>query len=162
MMFFPLQQGLGNPPNPQADAAAAGITMAIMAFYVVFLFVLIIVQILLLLSLSNCLQQVSPRNRKMEPGQVWLNLIPIFNYVWLILTILRVAESLENEYEDREIRSDGDYGKTLGIIFYVSMFVCVCVTPVLQIMYWMKISGYTKSLAESGGRRNRREAGDED
>ena len=103
------------------------------------------------MSLSKCLHQVAPRNRRIEPGQVWLNLIPLFNIVWIILTILRTAESLQNEYEDRGLRGDGDYGKTSGLIYYVGSLVCGPVGLVGFIMYWMKIAGYTRELRETGG-----------
>ena len=46
---------------------------------------------------------------------VWLNLIPLFNYVWNFITVIRVGDSLKNEFTDRDIDEGGDYGKTLGI-----------------------------------------------
>jgi hypothetical protein len=32
----------------------------------------------------------------MEPGMVWLNLIPVLSLVWQFITVIRVAESLES------------------------------------------------------------------
>ena len=117
------------------------------------------VVIVFLLSLSKLLHQIAPRNRRMEPGEVWLNLIPCFCYVWNFITVLRVAESLRDEYRDRgmDYRVD-DYGQSLGIttcvlnvcqyipylgsLLYLGAFVCF-------IIYWVKIAGYKRDLAES-------------
>ena len=158
MLMDLLQRKAGNPPPPNADAVA-GIMTAYFIVLGVVAVVIFVVDIFFLLSLSKCLQAVAPENRKMEPGMVWLNLIPLFNYVWLILTILRVAESLENEYRSRGMTGDGDYGKMMGIIYYVSMFVCACVAVVFWVLYWMKIAGYTREL--TGGSPRRRPPRDE-
>lgn len=154
LMLFAQQNKFGQQPKAGGGADPDTVLAALAAYMVAIVIGIIvglIIQILFLLSLSRCLTAVSPRNRKMEPGQVWLNLIPLFNYVWLILTILRIAESLQNEYESRGLRGDGDYGKMMGIMYYVSMFVCPCVTLILLIIYWVKIAGYTKELTGGGG-----------
>lgn len=165
LMLFAQQNKFGQQPPPAGGgdaAAAAAFFIAYMVAIGLFAIVMLVIQILLLLSLSKSLAAVSPRNRKMEPGMVWLNFIPFFNYVWWILTVLRVSESLELEYDSRGLRGDGDYGKMLGIIFFVSMFICGCVTPILMIIYMIKINKYTKALTEGGGSRDRSRARDED
>jgi hypothetical protein len=134
------------------DAAAAGVFTILMVAYVVFLVGLIVLHILYLLSMSRCFAQISRRNRQMEPAQVWLCLIPIFGTVWTILMVIRLADSLADEYYDRGLRGDGDFGKTLGIIYFVALLACWPVGLVVWIMYWMKISGYTKEMiADRGG-----------
>jgi hypothetical protein len=120
------------------------------ACYGVLIAIGIVIQIFFLLSLSRCLHQISPRNRQMEPGQVWLNLIPCFSLVWMILTIIKIADSLRDEYDDRGLSGDGDFGKTTGIVYYISQFVCGLVALIFFIMYWVKIAGYTRELAETG------------
>jgi|SRR5579883_2792037 len=109
------------------------------------------------LTLHKALGRCQPRNRTMEPGLVWLNLIPLFDFVWMFITVIRVSESLENEFRDRRWhRGHEDYGKTLGIVtcavfmagylpyigclFFVGWLVCF-------ILYWVKIVGYSGRLA---------------
>lgn len=141
MELFAQQRG-GAP-----DAAFfAGILM----FYGVIIVIALVIQVLFLLSMSKCLKQISPRNRQMEPGQVWLCLIPVFGFVWTILMMLRVADSLKDEYYDRRLRGDGDFGKTLGIVYLVCAFVCGPAALVCFVMYWVKIAGYTRTLMNSG------------
>ena len=129
----------------------AGVLAGVLVFYAVVLVVAIAVQIMFLLTMSRCLHQISRRNRQMEPGQVWLCLIPIFGFVWTIIMILRVADSLRDEFDDRGLRGDGDYGKTLGIIYVVTSVACGPVGLICWIMYWVKIAGYTKQLAARRG-----------
>jgi hypothetical protein len=152
-MMMQLLQG-GFNKGPGANAAAApdpAALMGILCFYGVVILLSLVFQIFFLMALSKCFKQISPRNRLMEPGQVWLNLVPFLNYVWLILTFLRLSDSLKNEFEDRGLRSeDKDYARTFGIITYVSLFVCGCVTPILIIIYWVKINGFTKQLIADG------------
>ena len=42
----------------------------------------IIPYIFFLLALQKTLKVISPENRKMPPGNVWLMFIPIFNIFW--------------------------------------------------------------------------------
>src|SRR5262245_53392229 len=102
-LFAQAQKGPGGGGGPDA-----GVLMGILCFYGVLFAVGLVVQILFLMTLSKCLHQVAPQNRRMEPGQVWLNLIPLFSIVWIFITVLRIAESLDNEYYDRGLRGDGD------------------------------------------------------
>jgi hypothetical protein len=139
------QAGKGGNAGPDG-----GLLAGMVCFYVVAIAIGIGIQILFLLTMSKCLKQISSRNRKMEPGQVWLCLIPIFGYVWSFIMVLRVAESLQYEFEDRGLRGDGDYGKTIGLVYLIGSLVCGPVGLVCWIMYWLKISGYTKQLQESG------------
>ena len=155
MMLNLLQRNINNAPGGAGAPPDPAAIMFAVAFYAVAIIVGITISIFFYLTLSRCLKQIKPRNRTMEPGQVWLNFIPLFGLVWFILTILKISESLKNEYEDRGMRGDGDYGKLMGILFYASNFVCPCVSLILLILYWVKIAGYTKELkadSGSGGR----------
>ncbi|HEV3438053.1 MAG TPA: hypothetical protein VG122_11880 [Gemmata sp.] len=110
----------------------------------------LIVAILFLLSLSKTLSYCRPRNRTMEPGQVWLNLIPIFNIVWHFITVIRVAESIRKEFRSRGWSTREDFGQTLGIVTSVMFLVGSCfalIGLICFILYWAKIAGYSSQLA---------------
>lgn len=164
-------QQAGGPPN----AALAGFGIAIALSICVFVIAILVVYYFFLRTLSNALGKCAPRNRKMEPGLVWLNLVPCLNVVWQFLTVVWVADSLKNEFEDRGIRRTTDYGKTLGLGCLivniaggvisnvvqaidpqlalvgagVSMLMSVA-TLVMFIMYWSRIAGYSRELSEGG------------
>lgn len=118
------------------------------------------IQCLYLRSLSAALRECSERNRAMEPGHVWLNLIPLFGTVWMFVTVIRVADSLKAEFRDRGYREDGDFGLGLGIAYTVLSPLGVIpylgsiigmVGFALWVAYWNKVSGYRKTLT-SGAR----------
>ena len=114
------------------------------------------VYVAFLAAVSRVLTLVSPENRRMEPGQVWLNLIPILNFVWLAATVERVGESLHNELTARgAVRKKEGYGKTAGltalVLFATGMipFVGVVTWPfavVYGIVYWVLLGGYARRL----------------
>jgi hypothetical protein len=120
------------------------------------LVVVLFVSILFLLTLHRALDRCAPHNRTMGPGLVWLNLVPLLSIAWQFITVIRVAESLQNEFRDRGRRRRDDYGKSLGIVmcsmnvagwipycgclFLLAWFVC-------GIVYWVKIAGYSRELA---------------
>lgn len=137
---MPRNQGqFGNNPN---GPPPEGVLAFVAGFYCV-LFALgiatFICHILLYIRMSQVMSEVSRRNRKMEPGLVWLNLVPMLNYVWLILSVLWLSDSVKSEYDDRDIPGDGDYGRTMGIIFYVSNLVCFPVGIIFLFMYRGKL-----------------------
>ncbi|QEL21040.1 hypothetical protein PX52LOC_08169 [Limnoglobus roseus] len=122
--------------------------------------VVLAIQILFLLNLSRCLQQISPRNRDIEPGSVWLWLVPFVNLVWMFIVVNRVSSSLKNEYRDRGWRVRSDFGSSVGLtycgcvlasiipvvgaIFGLIALVCFCI-------YYRQIAGYKTELVENSG-----------
>lgn len=124
-------------------------------FFVVFGVGFIVVYILYILTLSNALNKCSPASRTMQPGTMWLLLIPLFNIVWNFLVVSGMAQSLGNEFRARNIMAEPEPGKSLG------MAMCICaacgiipilgiltslVSLVLWIMYWSKITGFSRQL----------------
>jgi hypothetical protein len=167
MPFAQLLQAGPGPRGPGGPGGGPGAGGPPDEFFIVLIVVVVValavgiaIAVLFLLTLSRALQQCRPRNRTMEPGQVWLNLIPCFSLVWMFITVNRIAESLDNEFYDRRLRGDGDFGKTIGTIY------CVCnvlgfvpyvnsitgiVGLVCFIIYWVKIAGYSRQLREEEG-----------
>lgn len=127
---------------------------AIVLVIVVISLISILVAVLFLLSLQKCLGRISPHNREMSPGLVWLNLIPIFNLFWLFYTIIKIAASVRKEGTERGV-DVGDGGKGVGLgyaicsllafIPYIGILLGL-VGLVLWIVYWVKISGYSATF----------------
>ena len=154
-----------------------------------FLIVWLVVYVFYLLSLQKALSRVSPRNRTMEPGQVWLMFVPCLNIVWGFFIAIRVPDSLRNEFADRRRDDGSDYGKTIGLAycilnlvggvignavqqvpdlqiigFGISVFVAA-ITLALWIIFWVKIANYSKMLEQDDDGRYRdfdRRFGDDD
>ena len=132
---------------------------ALVAITVVLSAVCMLPFVFFLLTLRKALRRCRPRNRMMEPGAVWLNLIPLFGLVWQFITVNRVAESLRYEFRDRRWHYRGeDYGQGLGTAYCAILcaaFIPYCGTLfamaglVCWIIYWVKIAGFSSQL-ESG------------
>ena len=57
----------------------------------------VIPAILFFLAQQRILQVISPENREMSPGSVWLQLIPVFGMVWQFIVVIRISHSVSKE-----------------------------------------------------------------
>jgi hypothetical protein len=103
------------------------------------------ITIIYISALEECLKAVSPSNRTLSPGFVWLLLIPLFNLVWHFVVVIHLARSLKNEAEQRKL-SVGDGGKLLGIATSISLVLGPILNILLMIWYWIRISRLTDAL----------------
>ena len=131
---------------------------AVIGVFAIFL----IPAIFYLLTLQNTLKAIHPLNRMMQPGNVWLMFIPLFNLVWMFIMISRIADSIKNELNARgSITTDRPtYGVGLAwcILFLMGRFVST-IQPlgaplslaglICWIIHWVKVNEYKKQfLAE--------------
>lgn len=131
----------------------------ILAF--VFLVVIIVAWVFYLLNLQNLLKQISPENRSVEPGYVWLLFIPIFNLIYPFILYPRISESIFAEYSERGLDTSSDFSKSIGLFLAISAVIgFVPLVPymdiismfsqlILLIIYWVKMAGYKKELKNS-------------
>ena len=107
-------------------------------------------------AIGRALRRVAPENRRMEPAQVWLNLIPVFNLVWAAVTVERVAESLRNEFRSRGMDDpDEGYGRGYGLatvallipgMWFYPAFLTFPIALVCGILYWRQLNRYGERL----------------
>ena len=108
------------------------------------------------LTLQNLLKRISSENRVVEPSNVWLMLIPLFNLVYAFILYPKISESLKNEFLKRGLADSGDYGKSLGTAMAV-LGLCGFIPIfggfasiahlVIWIIYWVKMSEYKSKLS---------------
>ena len=129
------------------DAAAGMLLVALAAMAMV----MIAPWVFYLLSLQKTLRLAGPNNRRMRPGLIWLNLIPVFNLGWHLYTVLKISETLSATIG----KQSGGGGRSLGIIANLLVFGCLIpdyrnifalATLVVWIAYWVKITGYNVFL----------------
>lgn len=135
--------------------ASAGSALLVLVMLGLFL----IPTIFYFISLQKALEAVSTENRMMPPGQVWLSLIPLFNFVWMFFVVNKIAESFQLEcYKlnigTTELKPTQGIGNAknilrlcsfvpvLGIIASLGFIVC-------WIIHWVKVNEY-KNLILSG------------
>jgi len=147
--------------NNQAQAGLGGAEIILNLAQCVLGIIGLVLLILMITTWKNALEACSERNREMSPGQAWLNLIPCFNFIWIILTVIKVSNSLQKEYKDRGIRGDGDYAKSAGITYFLTLLFCGPIGWIFLLIYRGKLNGYIADL-EGGGRRRSKRRRDED
>ena len=134
---------------------------------IIFMGIFLLPWFFFLLNLQTLLNTVHPANRRMSPGLVWLNFIPVFSLGWFIYTVTKVKDSVNAEFQSRAWYIDGDLGYnvglTAGILWVASFFIgwipfIGCVLPlagaVCWIIYWLKMSDLRHRL-DSGPAWNR-------
>ncbi len=72
---------------------------------IVFFLGYLVTLIFFLIAQQNTLKAIKPHNRKMQPGEVWLQLIPLFNLIWQFIVVGKIADSIRNEINDRNLNS---------------------------------------------------------
>ena len=86
----------------------------------------------------------------MRPDQVWLNLIPLFNLVWMFITVIRVRDSVRYEFQSRDWAPNGDFGYGVGlaaaILSIVSWGPLGLAAFVCWIIYWVRTSELKNEL----------------
>lgn len=122
---------------------------------------LLVFLILSLVAAMNCLEQCRRRNREMDPGHVWLTLIPAFGAVWIYFVIIRVEQALRREYRDRELRRPKDFGQPLGLAAVIcwqagALLFCVLIgvfgvlaAAGIFVAYWQRLAKHHKELVRS-------------
>lgn len=127
-----------------------------------FVFILggIPILIIWLVVMNKAIDQVSHDIRRMEPGAVWLCLIPLFGFVWQFLVTNAVAEGIAKEMQVRNMfPNEAKPGYGFGLTGCILL--CCIIIPyagvgfgmiglILMIVHMVKISEYNKILAQSG------------
>lgn len=130
---------------------------------VVLILIAIAVNIPYLLTLQRALQATSPENRRMNPGQVWLLFIPLFNLFWRFQVVSAIADSFEAEARKRGLplpdprptyRTGMPYavlyllGTILGYIPFISIIgnLCGLAGLIVWIIYWIKVAEFKNNL----------------
>ena len=116
----------------------------------VILLVLLIPYVFFLINLQKTLASISPENRKVEPGSVWLMFIPLFNLVWQFILVDRISDSIAAECNRLNIpleerRPTYNIGLAYCILSIAGGFIPVVgflAAIVCFIIYWVKTAAY--------------------
>ena len=111
-----------------------------------------------LLTLQTALQRCSPSSRTMSPGLTWVMLIPLVNLLWHFVVVVKISQSLHNEFVRRERENvESRSGLTVGLAMCsASILAAIPVGNLwwlfsaagtgLWITYWIVVSKYSRSL----------------
>lgn len=140
---------------------AAGAWGIFVVFFIIIGIGAFVSMIFYLLFLQRSLEFMAPENRKMEPGMVWLMLIPFFSIGYQFVLVGKLADSIKAEQISRGIRSS-EARPAYGLGLTMCIMTCAAVLPyigtlvaiaalVVWIVYWVKISNLVKELKTGYG-----------
>jgi len=113
------------------EAAATGVAILFFIIFGIMMFLITLtVAILYLLNLQNLMKEIEIKNREVEPTNVWLMLIPLFNLVYDFILFPKISDSVKKELTDRKMEETGNYGRSLAIAI-----------PILTILFWFPFAG---------------------
>ena len=117
------------------------------------------VAIAYIITISNMFKKCAPNSRTMQPGMVWLLLVPFLNLIWNFMVVNAVSDTLTNEFRLRGVQNfEPNPGKQIGMpmaicgacgIIPILGILASLVYLVLWIVYWVKISGFSKMLDQT-------------
>ena len=142
---------------------------------ILLLIAILIPAILFLLSQQRTLEAIATGNRSMNPGLVWLQLIPLLGQIWQFFVVIRISESIQRQFMSRQDDSilgvpDAaaveEFGKkptfgigiaycTLSVIGLLINFVArgsslsglfTLSGMVCWIIYWVQLAGYKNKI----------------
>lgn len=108
---------------------------------VIFVGLFILPWFFFLLNLQGLLGRIDPYNRAMSPGYVWLNFIPVFNLGWFLYTVVKIKDSVENEYRSRGWYDTRDRAYNLGLATGILAVVNV-------VLGWLPVIGWASGVAQ--------------
>jgi len=117
--------------------------------------VVIGIMIFYILTMQKALKLAGDQHRKMEPGMVWLLLIPLFNLVWHFFVVKNVSESVKS-WATANGKNVGDAGFNVGLVACIAH--CCGVIPIVNviagpvgivciIIWWVKVAGFNKLMS---------------
>jgi len=121
----------------------------------------LVAAIFYLLTLQRTLEIISPVNRRMDPNQVWMILIPGYGMVFQFMMLGKLSDSIKAEQMTKGIRcAEVRPAYQIGLLMCIAN--CAAVIPYLGIlamlgaiplwiMYWLKIVEYKKQLEQGYG-----------
>ncbi|OHB45762.1 MAG: hypothetical protein A2178_01805 [Planctomycetes bacterium GWC2_49_10] len=142
----------------QGGFEAAAILYIIFWAFVIIFAIMLLPRIFFLLTVQKTLSRCAIQNRAMEPGLVWLSLIPFFSLIWNFIIVINVSKSLTAEFAARQIPVERDPGQALGLAWCILKACAVIpflgIFPgfaglICWIIYWVKIAGFNTKLAIS-------------
>ncbi len=122
--------------------------IAVLAFYGFILVVVIAIQILICWLLSRLQSALPQQFRRHSPGQAYLMLIPLFNFVWMFIYPQGLSDGYAQFFNSQGINK-GDCNKQLALWWAIcvvaSLIPCIGLIPafasfVLMIMFFVKMN----------------------
>jgi hypothetical protein len=107
-------------------------------------FVALLIGIAIIWFLQTCYARIPREHRKMEPGMVWLLLIPLFNIIWMFFVYIRLAKSYQSAYAALGRHDVGDCGEKLALYMCIASVASAipfvgCIAGPASLVLWIVV-----------------------
>ena len=118
----------------------------------------LILDLIVCFFLYKVFNRVPVQYRVMEPGLVWLLIIPCFNLVWNFFVFIRLSRSLKRYFNSVGNQAVGDCGEGMGLGYSICevarLIPCVgimvwVVALVLVILYLVKVNQLSELIPQN-------------
>ena len=118
----------------------------------------LILDLIVCFFLYKVFNRVPVQYRVMEPGLVWLLIIPCFNLVWNFFVFIRLSRSLKRYFNSVGNQTVGDCGEGMGLGYSICevarLIPCVgimvwVVALVLVILYLVKVNQLSELIPQN-------------
>jgi hypothetical protein len=97
-----------------SQVPAGFVVGAIAAFFIVVVVFFLALNAAVCAILHGCFRRIPAEHRRLEPGLVWLLLIPCFGWIWNFFVYPRLAQSYQSYFRSIGKNDFGDCGAGLG------------------------------------------------
>jgi len=113
-------------PDFSAEMPEAAFLGGLLFFFFIMFLVGLAIAVVIAYLIFSCYQRIPARHRQMEPWQVWLMLIPLFNLVWVFFVFPKLGKSYQSYFAEQGRTDVGDCGEKVGL-WYAICVVLSCI-----------------------------------
>lgn len=135
---------------------------------IVLLVIFLFVACLFFFAEQKLLHSIREENRTIRPGQVWLQLIPLYGLVWQFVVVARISDSINKELAAQQ-EDESILGATVNeaqrplytIGVWYCILICIGMLPlgalkglfpipamICWIIFWTRLERYRKRIQE--------------
>ena len=113
------------PFDGMSGGVAGAFSAVVVLFGVIGFIVSIAIFCVVCYIISGCYKKIPQQFRLMEPGMVWLLVIPCFGIVWNFFVWLKLAKSYQAFFASEGISDAGDCGYGLNLAYCIVSVCCL-------------------------------------
>ncbi len=83
------------------------------------------ISIVVILIIQSFYKRIPPEHRRMEPGMVWLLVIPCFGIVWNFFVFLKLSDSFKSYFDSQGVMDVGDCNRSLALAYCIAAVLCI-------------------------------------
>jgi len=111
---------------------------------IILILAFVIPAILFVTTQYKTLKTIQPKNRRTSPWIVWLQFIPILNFIWQFVVVSKISGSIKDEFAARADESSlslpsaevvAQLGKRPTL--YIGLAYCILITPPFLMNFFM-------------------------